>query len=177
MRPLLLALLLLIPGLVHAQLQESQLAERLLQPDRTLGNSNQDKTYYGGGTGLDFSKTANVKQFDFVQKFSPKSFETKAFTAKNFWMGSFKFSTKTASVKTDAQAHQTFATKAAAIKQASEANKSFTTDKGSYSIRDADVTARGKTSQEHLDELYKGSSKNMTIDEVRDLLNKPRLFN
>ena len=175
MRPLLLAVFLLLPGVLHAQYQESLMAERLLQPDRTLGNASQDKTYYGTGGTLDFSKTVDLKEFNFVQKFSAKAFDTKDFSARSFWNGDFQFSTKTASVKTAADATKVFSTKSATIKEARYANKSFITDKGSYDTRDADLDAKAKTSQQHLDDLYKGKA--MNIDQVRDLLNKPRLVN
>jgi len=175
-----LLLVLLTPCLLHAQEQESKLASRLLQPDRTLGFSAQTKTYYGSGGGsVDFSKSANVKEYNYDQKFSSASYEAKAFDVKNFWKGSFLFSTKAADVKTDSALGKTFKTKDAYFKETDEANKSYVTDKGSYTTaaHDYDAAGRGKTSQDHLDALYKGTGKNMTIDEVRDLLNKPRLFN
>ena len=147
--------------------------DRILQPDMTLGNPMQDKAYYGGsGSGVDLSKEANVKDFYFVQKFSSKSFDTRQYEAKNFWQGDFQFATKSANVKADSAAEKVYATKALPVKDAREAGKSYVTDKSAYATRES--PERGKTSQNHLDEIYRGKSQ-MNIDQVRDLLNKPKL--
>lgn len=147
--------------------------DRLLQPDMTLGNPMQDKAYYGGaGAGADLSKDASVKDFYFIQKFSAKAFDTRQFDARDFWQGEFKFVTRDANVKTDAAAEKLYATKAAPVKDAREAGKSYATDNRAYATREA--PERGKTSQNHLEEIYKGKEE-MNIDEVRDLLNKPKL--
>jgi hypothetical protein len=70
-------------------------------------------------------------------------------------------------VKTDSLADKIFDTKAAPVKEAHESGKDYGT-KG-YATREADE--KGKTSQSHLDEMYKGKSE-MNMDQVRDLLNK-----
>ena len=150
------------------------MVERLLQPDRTMGNAAQNKAYNGGGTGsLDVSKDASVKDFYFVQKFSAKNFDTKSYDSKNFWMGDFQFATKAADVKHDSKADKAFDTKTMPVKDAREAGKVFKDQDSKFATRESPI--RGKTSQNHLDETNKGGSEQMNIDEVRDLLNKPRL--
>jgi hypothetical protein len=109
-----------------------------------------------------------VKSFYFVQKFSAKSFDTKAFDTKDFWGGDFQFTTKTANTKTYAAMSKVYDTKTAPIKSATESGKGGYDVKG-YQTREADE--KGKTSQAHLDELYKGKQE-LNIDQVRDLLNK-----
>ena len=171
MRCLALILLLASSGLLRAQVQEGQMAQRLLQPNRTLGSSFQNKTFYNGGVGgVDTSKDASVKEFYLFQKFSPKPFDTKQFDAKNFWQGDFLFSTKPANVKTDSVSDKTFDTKTVPVKDARESGKGY--DTRTFATREA--SAKGKTSQNHLDEVYKGNTQ-MNIDQVRDLLNKPKL--
>lgn len=168
MRPLALILLVLAScGVLRAQ--EDPKMESILHPDLNQGSFLQNKTFYSGGaSGLDSTKSANVKTFDFVQKFFAKSFETKAFESKDYWQGEFQFTTKAAAVKTSPDADKIFATKSAPVKDATESSKVYDT-KG-YATREADE--KGKTSQAHLDEVFKGGKSQMNMDQVRDLLNK-----
>jgi len=174
MRPLALILLLASCGVLHAQQQERKLVDRILQPDMTLGNPMQNKAFSGGGGtgGVDTSKNASVKDFYFVQKFSLKAFDTKQYEAKNYWQGDFQFTTKPAAVKADSAAEKSYETKALPVKDAPEAGKGYQDATRGYATREA--PERGKTSQSHLDEKFKGGPQ-LNIDEVRDLLNKPKL--
>jgi len=169
MRPLALILLLLClcAGAVHAQEQESKLTERLLNPNMSMNSWMQNMSYTTAGGGMDLTKTASVKQFDYIQSFSPKTFETKSFAAKDYWTGNFKFATKSADVKAYSDNGKTYGTKSATVKDATEAAKNYETK--DYSTREA--VEKGKTSQNHLDETYLGKPR-MNMDEVRDLLNK-----
>ena len=167
MRPLVILLLLGTGAALHAQVQEEKLIDRILQPNMNLGNPMQDMTYNsGGGGGLDTTKTAYVKDFDFVQKFTPKTFETKDFASKDYWQGDFQFATKAATVKTDSDQDKIYATKAAPVKEARESGKDYGVK--SYGTREADE--KGKTSQNHLNDVYLKNQMNM--DQVRELLNK-----
>jgi len=173
MRRLLLILLLASCTLARAQVQERKMLDRILQPDMTLGNPMQNMAFYGGGNGsFDLSKQANVKDFYFTQKFSSKAFDTRQYEAKDFWQGEFQFATKAASVKGNFAAGKTYETKGLPVKDASEAGKSYAGGKSGFATRES--PERGKTSQNHLDEIYKGKEE-MNIDQVRDLLNKPKL--
>jgi len=171
MRPLAVTLILLAfcAGALHAQEQESKLTEKLLNPDMSLGSWMQNMSYTASGGGVDVTKSASVKQFDFIEKFSAGTFETKSFSAKDYWVGNFKFSTKAANVKAYVDTDKGYATKAANVKDATESKKNYETK--DYATREA--VERGKTSQNHLDETYLGKPQ-MNIDEVRDLLNKDR---
>jgi hypothetical protein len=171
--PLILIFLLCSGSLLHAQKQERKLVDRILKPDMTLGYSMQNLAYNGAGSGgLELKKDASVKDFYFVQKFTAKGFETKDYEAKSFWQGDFQFTTKAADVKTDSAAQKIYATKALPVKEAREAGKLYQDGGRAYATREA--PERGKTSQNHLDEIYKGKEQ-MNIDQVRDLLNKPKL--
>ncbi len=173
MRPLILLLLLASCGVLHAQVQERKMLDRLLRPDRSISSPMQDMAYNGSaGTGVELKKDANVRDFYFIQKFSPKGYETKDYESKGYWEGDFQFSTKAANVKTDSAAQKTFSTKALPVKDAREAGKLFGSGSQTFATRDA--PQRGKTSQNHLDEVYKGKEQ-MNIDQIRDLLNKPKL--
>jgi hypothetical protein len=172
MRPLALILLLASCAALHAQEQERKMLDRILKPDMSLGNPMQSVAYYGGSGGVTLTKDANVKDFYFIQKFSSRDFDTKQFDAKNFWNGAFQFTTKAANIKDDAPAQKDFATKALPVKDARESAKAYAADSRAYATRES--PERGKTSQNHLEETYKGKEQ-MNIDQVRDLLNKPKL--
>ncbi|MGA3171491.1 MAG: hypothetical protein ABSE62_10805 [Chthoniobacteraceae bacterium] len=172
MRPLVLLLLFASCGVLHAQVQEGGLLQRIMTPDRTLANPLQGKSYYGGAGDIDVSKPAPVKDFFFIQKFSSKSFDTKDYDTGDFWMGEFQFNTKSATVKTDTSADKFFATKTMSVKESEEANKDFLAGKTTFPTHQSGLS--GKTSQNHLDEVNKGKEE-MNIDQVRALLNKPRL--
>jgi len=162
-------MLLAAHGLLHAQERDPKLWARILgDPDRSTVDPMQYMTYYAGASGsVDNTKSANVKDFYFTQKFSPKTYDTKQYAARDYWQGEFQFQTKAAPVKTSSAVGKVFATKAAPVKDAFESDKGY--DTKTYPTREA--VERGKTSQSHLDELYKGSSQ-LNMDQVRDLLNK-----
>jgi hypothetical protein len=143
-----LLLLLLSISVLHAQDQERKLIDRVLQPDMSLANPMQSMTYYSGNAGgVDSTKSANVKDFYFTRQFTPKTFETREYSAKNFWQGNFQFTTRAANVKTDSDADKVFATKPAPVKEARESGKGYATR--GYTTREA--MEKGKTSQAHLD--------------------------
>ena len=147
--------------------------DRILQPNMTLGNPMQSKAFYGGSSsGASLTKDANVKDFYFIQKFSSKDFDTRQFDAKDFWNGNFQFTTKAATIKDDAAAQKDYATKTLPVKDARGSGKGYAADSRTYATRES--PERGKTSQNHLEEVYKGKDQ-MNIDQVRDLLNKPKL--
>lgn len=172
MRLFAVILLLASCGILRAQVQERKMVDRITKPDMTLGNPMQGKSFTGGGNGLlEASKDANVKEFYFDQKYSPKAFDTKQFSAKDFWNGDFHFATKAAKVKADEAAEKDFATKPVAVKDARESGKGYQSSGQAFATRESPI--RGKTSQNHLDEKYKGEP--MNIDQIRDLLNKPKL--
>jgi hypothetical protein len=158
-------------GVLHGQDMDPKW-QNIINPDRNVLSALADKTYYSGGSpGVDLTKDANLKEFYISQKYSAKSFDTKEFAAKDFWGGDFQFATKAATVKTNNQADKIYETKGAAVKDASESGKDYGT-KG-YATRDADE--KGKTSQEKLDQEYKGKSEGtpeLNMGQVRDLLNK-----
>jgi hypothetical protein len=169
MRPLAITLFLLLAcrTCALAQVQERGLMDRIMQPDMSMSNGMQDVAYNPGGINLDTSQNSTIKSFDFVQKFFPKAYDTKAFDAKDYWQGEFAFTTKAATVKTDSDVGKIYATKAAQVKDATESGKEYGTKE--YATREA--IEIGKVSQSHLDEIYKGKAQ-PSMDDIRDLLNK-----
>lgn len=162
----LLACVALAPRCAMAQQQERKLAERLMQPDMTLGAYEQNKTF-GQGKGFRTDSKAQVKEFYFTGRFKPdKEFSTKEFRSKEFGGRDAKFETKEAPTKTNQAADKRFETKSADVKDARESNKAFSTT-AYANAKDAQVhgTAQGSIDEEH----NKGPK---TIDDVRELLNK-----
>jgi hypothetical protein len=173
--PILIAFFLLALSVAHGQQQESKVMSRMRQDDRSEAfnlskiSSAASRTYS--------AHSANVKEFSYDQKFSPKDFNVHSYSgAKSFWKGDFKFLTKSTDTKT--YATKEAPTKALPVKDATEAGKLMPTrefagqraylkhgptdhfvDKKGYSPDNAPL---GVTS-----DLEK-----MSIDDVRNLLNK-----
>jgi hypothetical protein len=149
----------------YGQEQESKLSQRLLEPNMKLGNDAQNKKFTADKTSV--NKRANVNTFYIQQKAPPKQFSgTKDYSAKNYDAGKYN-QVKPAgngADKTAAASEYREATKRSEIKSAYDSSKQ-------QSSRDYAGTRpyleKGK-SQKSLER----KNKPMTIDEVRELLNK-----
>ncbi len=153
-----------------AQQQESGLLDRIEHPDRTLKNDMADKQF---STSSSVSgKQAAVRPFIFggsstfhtgdgtynTRPFHNKDgFRTEAYTTRTATTGKEGFSQK----------NKSFDTKAADVHEDRAANKAAPVQ--SYAQGEKPFLGRG-TRQDTIDELR--SQKNMTIDQVRELLNK-----
>jgi hypothetical protein len=163
------SILLIFSCAALAQVQERTLSERLNNPDPNLENHNFEKSYYGGRQYYTDSKT-NLRSFYFVNKTNSKSFVTKGFNGVTpFWAGDVKFNAKSARTKTDRvipNVGKAYSTKEVDVNSARESSKAF----GSRDFPFVKKTELRGKSQESLDARYK--SEPMTIDQVRELLNK-----
>jgi hypothetical protein len=158
------------PFPVGAQEQEKKLADRLLRPDMTLVNSAQDKKFAG----------ADVTPVD--KKFVAKSFcAGDERTAKTF-SGGRGFPAKGFETKKFARAERAANTKANA--EMTYANAEFVARKSSL-IRTASDEGKVAKTRDYANSrpfLAKGTrqkilsqeDKPLTIDEVRELLNKSK---
>jgi hypothetical protein len=142
---------------VEAQEQERKLADRLLRPDMSLGNEAQNKKFIAvGGTPVD-------------KKFDAKSFSTgDEVTSKSFGGTKGFFSRVFANTKPNAEI--------------ASANTAFTTKESSL-VRPSSDAARTAGAGEYADQrpflgegtrqkMLSQENKPLTIDEVRELLNK-----
>ena len=166
-------LLLCLTGLslpVRAQEQESKLADRLLRPDMSLANSAQDKKFTAvGGTSVD--KKFVAKSFSTGDEKTQKTFPgTKSFLARVFGTRTFTRAEAAANAKANADI--------------AYANTQFTTKESSL-VRSSSDSARVARVREYADQrpfLGKGTrqkilseqDKPLTIDEVRELLNRSK---
>ena len=162
-----------------AQEQERKLYDRIMKPDMEQSFNLQQAA---GGSSKAFSpKSANSKGFYFQQKANAGTFRSKEYSGtKTAWMGDCQFSTKTARTKDDAT--KPAETKSAPVKDARESGKGAPTKE--YVDQQKEFTKRGR-SQDKLDAEggvpkdgkpvgWSGDMKPMTIDEVRELLNKSK---
>jgi hypothetical protein len=152
----------------RAQEQEKKLADRLLRPDMSLANPAQDKKFLAvGGTSVDKKFVAN--SFSTGSAATGKSFGgTKSFFSRVFGTRTFTRTEAAASAKANAEI--------------AYANTQFATRESSLvrSASDTDKPARVREYAEQRPFLGKGTrqeilsqeDKPLTIDEVRELLNR-----
>ncbi len=140
--------------------------ERIMKPDETLGVPEQNRGYYGG---KEYSATkARVKDFQYENRVRQKTFASTEFAGAKAWNGKAKFPVTAANTGTRSQIpdlEQAYATKEMPVKNARESSREHGTRE--YATRE--FVDKGK-SQKSLDQ--QSEKKAMTIDEVRELLNK-----
>ena len=155
-----------------AQQQESGFLDRLDHPDRTLHYSPADKPFEVSSsvTGHEaavrpfaFSRPATLRAGDGV-------FSTHAFTGKDSFRTK-EFATRTATTTGHgfAQTDKSFSTKGFDVREDRAANKTMPIR--DYAPAGKPYLIPGKR-QDSIDELRK--QKNLTVDQVRELLNKSR---
>ena len=173
MRLLLIALLFAASSAARAQSteQETKRMNEILSPNTAKSVPEQTKSFYGGKQFETGSGAELVKPFYFTQIFQAKAFSTKEFTTSKHWEGDFKFSTKSAATGSRfliPGIGKSIDTKAAGVKEAPEAGKGY----ASRNFEDVHEVVMHGASQNGLDEQQKKAP--MTIDQVRDLLNKSK---
>lgn len=154
------------------QTQESGLLDRIDHPDRTLHYSPSDKSFETSSSVA--SRQATVRAFAFSRAATLRSgdgkFSTRAFNNRD----SFRtkdFATRNASIAGHgyAQTDKLFSTKNFDVQDDRAANKSATVR--GYVPAEKPFLGRGKR-QDSIDDLRK--QKNLTVDQVREILNKSR---
>jgi len=187
-RLLCLGALLLAPAVAPAQ--ESQMERRMDQAwrDALNGKGKAFVPYQKSETITKNApaKAAIVQEFQAIKPFRAKDFLSGSYQgSKSFWMGEFKFNTTGADIANSGKAqgrviphlNEPHPTKALAVTDARESGKRYGVTE--YATRKSDF--RG-TSQEKLDKEgpeamksdigWTGNMQTMTLEQVRDLLNK-----
>jgi hypothetical protein len=164
-------------GSVIAQEQEKTLEQRLLgKPDEKAFDLRQGSTF---GRQSFVTGTARVKNFYFTQKFAPKDYDTRAYGGtKSSWFGNFKFSTREAGTKGNYEipnATKKADTKTLPVSDARENSKTMSTT--AYAKRDRpylgpEANRLHRTVPANGQVGWTGDLRPMTIDDVRELLNK-----
>lgn len=180
----LFALFFILAGVstLCAQEQERKLADRIRKPDMSLEYDTRKSSYRG--TDQVSTGEGRVKDFQFQQKYRPGEFSTREFRgSKSAWMGDFVFSTKEAQKQGRYEipnVKEKLGTTSARVKDARESQKSAAVRP--FTPADRTYAVRGR-SQDRFDQEkgvpnttrplgYGGDLKVMTIDDVRELLNK-----
>ena len=156
------------PFPVRAQEQERKLADRLLRPDLTLVNAAQDKKFTGTGS-TPVERKFVVKSFHTGNECVVRNFSSgKDFPAKKFAAREFTGAEQT----TNSQANAVVAS----------AHAEFGTRKSSFAQIVSDESRMAKTrdyadsrpflAQGTRQKILSQKDKPLTIDEVRELLNK-----
>lgn len=170
--PALIAILAL-PIPLRAQQQERKLLDRIQRPNMELTNPMQAKSFEGGGgmemksasigkTPYDAGKTANLKEFSGTRSF---------LGIKNPWFGNRVFETKAAPLTGLANFNSSFQVRDAAVGGFSASDKKARVVSSDLNLRPFLIS--GKSAQ-GLDQISDKISKEMTIDDIREILNKPR---
>ena len=151
----------------YAQEQEQKLVDRLLKPDTALENSAQKKKFMADRTSVE--KRAHVTAFYFDQKAKPREFRgTRDYSAREFNATSFYAGRDHSTVNARSTSKpRTFATSTSSLVKASNDS-----EKAARSRDYADQRPfldRGK-SEKSVE--FQRKNKPMTIDDVRELLNK-----
>ena len=170
--PALIAILVL-PVPLRAQQQERKLLDRIQRPNMELTNPMQAKSFEGGGgvkmksasigkSPYDAGKTANLKEFSWARSF---------LGIKNPWFGNRVFETKAAPLSGAANINSSFQVRDAAVGGFSASDKKARVATSDMNLRP--FLIRGNSAQ-GLDQISDKISKEMTIDDIREMLNKPR---
>lgn len=164
-----LASLLALAISAAAQEQDRKLMDRIFKPNTDGGVAEQNKAFSGGKS---FSANqARVKEFHFTERFRARDYATTSYAGAKNWSGDFKYVTKSADTRgrgASVESVKTFATKSVPVKEARNSNKRYET--ASYESREYLIPGK---SQKLLDQKYV-NKKEMTMDEVRELLNKSK---
>ncbi len=162
--------LMIFTSAARAQEQENKLVDRLLRPDTSLSNSAQNKKFTAvEGTSID--KKFVAREFYSGKPKPARTFgDAKSFLSKIFGTGKYGHADATANAKTNAEP--------------AYANAKFQTQKSSLA-RSSSFAGKSAKTREYADNrpfLGEGTRQKqlsqqehpMTIDEVRELLNKSR---
>jgi len=124
------------------------------------------------------ARGAQTNSFYIHQKYTPKGYDTGAFRTKTAWDSDFKFATKDARTKT----YETKAApvKTAEVKDAREGSKTAATREFYDANRTSGFKGRnqalfdrdGPAAQAKIGPSWSGNLKTLTVDDVREILNK-----
>ncbi len=164
--------LTLTTGFASAQVQkqEPKFADRLLRPDMSLANPAQGRKFTAvGGTPVD-KKFVTKSFYSGDQRASRSFWGSKAFSSKDFATGKFYRAEAAANARTKAQlayANARFPTRESALVRSSAAE-------GKVVRMRAYADCRPFLGEGTRQEILSREDKRLTIDEVRQLLNRNR---
>jgi len=169
-------LLLAFAASGRAQTQERKLVDRVMKPDMELGNPLQNKSYAGGTSLGDKTASSSDNSYWGVKEARIKEYPlTRSFLGiKNPWFGSKVMETKNAGLFSKYAIKN--ADREVTVKKA-EAVGYYDATKSAYfgsPVVPTPVFIPRADSQGAVSQITEKINNKMTIDEVRELLNKPR---
>jgi hypothetical protein len=158
---------------LHAQTtqKERSLYERIMKPDETKAFDPSTEANIGGRTFK--SKSAGTKSYS-TGRYSTGQYGTKEFSTKGAWDGDLKFATKEANTK-GRYATKDAEVKTAPTKDARESGKTAATRPlwdGKREFLGPESKKLDKAVDPNKPIEWKGDLKEMTIEDIRELLNK-----
>ena len=169
------AILLLVPVSLPAQQQEKKLLERINRPDMELGSPLQSKSYQGeAGLKIQGSPVSD-KTYGTPQSRNMKEFQgSRSFLGiKNPWFGQLTYDAKPASLSArgGAKLSKSYSVNPAAVTSYAASSRSANLSKPQVPLQPFLVQGEAQGAMQQISDRVK---KEMTIDDVRELLNKPR---
>ena len=165
---------LAFPALLAAQEQERKLIERIQRPDMELSNPMQNKAFTGGG-GVQIRDAAIARPYAGTKAAGSKEFATRSFFGiKNPWFGNRTYESQEAALMArggPSKLNEPYPVADARVRGFPAAGKQAALGDSTVPLRP--FLGRGGA-QGSLDQIADKVKKEMTIDEVRELLNKPR---
>lgn len=169
---------LLTAGVALAQEQEKGMLERIqnTRPDSKVVNPMQNQAFSAGGFA---TKSFGAGEYGGVKSASIKTFETHSFFGiKNPWFGRTVFETSAENLgkRGARESRDQYKASAYAVQQFAKAGKpdlADTTTAVPNAAQPRPYLIPGKT-QSGVDKFTQNLQKELTIDDVRDLLNKGR---
>jgi hypothetical protein len=162
--------------------------QQLFGPVDQSREFNMKQMFRFGRSKSDFqARDANTNSFYIQQKYQAKGYQTESFRTKSAWDGNFKFSTKdaprqksfdtkSAPVKTAAVKDAQMVDKKAATREFAPGNKTSTFKGRNQALFDKEGPAAqakvGGGSLFREPQSWSGNLKTLTVDDVRDILNK-----
>ena len=160
----------LVPG--FSQTEEAKLIDRIMKPNMEKGNPMRDKSFSGTTAVPLRSSPLTSQAFYGVKDATVKDFSTRSFLGlKNPWFGSKVFDTKSA------PAMSVYDVKQAGFKKAADAGGYYAGTKSASlgsPVVPLSTYVPAPAAQGAVSGISGKISEKMTIDEVRDLLNKNR---
>lgn len=159
-----------VPG--YSQTKESKLLDRIMKPNMELGNPMRDKAY-SGTTAVPLKGSPVAAQgFYGVKDAAVKDFSTRSFLGlKNPWFGSKVFDTK------DAPAMSIYDVKQARFNKTTDTTGYYAAKKGALfgsPVVPLSTYVPAPAAKGAVSGISDKVTEKMTIEEVRDLLNKNR---
>jgi len=167
--------LLIIPASLPAQQQEKKLLDRIERPDMQLGSPLQSKSYQES-PGLKIqSSPVSDKSFATNQSRDLREFQgSRSFLGiKNPWFGQPTYDARPASLspRGGGELSKPYSVKPAAVTTYAASSRSADSSKPQVPLQPFLVQGEAQGAMQQISERVK---KEMTIDDVRELLNKPR---